>query len=575
MRTQTLLTTATLIAVLTACASAPIANDSLVRSSDRSSGLSSKTSSSVNCELTQTAELEPLSNSENTPVFEQFNFQPQEIAIANNTVTLTTPHHIFSLCKSNGTWSIASATAAEDVEPYDYEQSLRDLADPAYDTITLNKETYEYRIRLQAEWLSEQLKPETTDPEAPEPETTVEVAPEDAVFFELKEPDGDIVSHLLYTLSDLQSAQLGASLGVPNIAGAVATGSEIWFAATASQGEGDSGFASLIHFEPATGSITVDQPDSLQGDQLTSLIATGNIAAEQQTETNQNAQTTPNDTLTLWLGTQRSGEGVPYFPASGLVAYRPSDKSTTSYTHKNSPLIGAIPSQLALEEDTLWVGTRNGICSVDWQTIEENNSWNCWQFSATATLPDKGIDLYKSFLADEPTTRLKTDSVEVLWVNRAFDALGEEQAVRYEVVYKPGFETTLPQGGYRVSNEVAQRAAGGNEIFWPGRQWHWRGDRFVRSLDEVALNLVGGGPYGLVDSYSGRTGFDVDNNAIRGDFDLIELTSETTKVRYYSGWIEGSGIEVYPMVVPVERQRRVQPNPLTTMAANLTATQGP
>lgn len=553
-----------LLGLLSACVTpntlGPSASSSSVKASPANSA-----SAAAACEQNST-QPEPLSLSENTPIYDQFNFQPQEIAVANNTVTLTTPHHIFSLCQTNGVWSIASAEAAEDEQTYDYVAELAKIADPDFETIEIDSETYKYRIRLQADWLQEQLRPETTDPEAVE-ETDSEdlaTAPEDAVFFELRKPDGELVSELLYTVSELREAQLGASLGVPSIAGTTTAESDIWFAAAAFQGEGDSGFASLLRYDTETGEINIERPDGLQGDQLTSLVATKN----------------DDESTTLWMGTKRSGEGNPYFPASGLVSYQPASQAVNAHTITNSPLVGAIPYQLAVESESLWVGTGNGVCQVEWAVIESVDSWDCWRFTAMAELPDEGVDLYPSSLAIEPVDQLTKDTVEVLWVNQSFGATdgAPPASPRYEVVYEPGFEAELSQGAYRINNPVARKAAQSDgdtsSLFWPGNQWHWGGDRFSRSLDEVALNLVGGGPYGLVTSNS-RNGFDFDSNAIRGEFDLIALTPESTKVRYYSGWIESEGLTVYPTVVPAETTKQAAPNPLTEIAADFTAPQGP
>lgn len=518
----------------------------------------------------------PLSAPENTPVFEQFNFQPENIAAEGNTVVVETPHYTFARCQGKD-WTI-TATEAEAEEPYDYRQELTNIQDPAYETIEVGGSTYAYRIRLQAEWLAEQLAPET------QPAETAEQAPEaaepieDAVIFELKAPDGELISEQLYTLSALQDASLGASLGVPSIAGAVVTNDStanevatVWFAATASQGEGDSGFASLIQYNTQDGDLTVSKPNALQGDQITSIATTGSLQASEDSENSK--------PLTLWLGTKRSGEGNPYFPASGLVAYQPSSEALTNYTITNSAMSGAIPYQLVVADESLWVGTGNGVCEVQWQTADEANSWDCWRFSATAELPSEGLELYPSFLAAEPLGKLKDKTVEVLWATQTHPEEGLEEAdnpakVRYEVVYDKGIEAELSQGGYRLANEVARRAVGGEPIFWPGRQWHWRGDRFVRGLDEVSLNLVGGGPYGLVSS-SARKGFDFDHRAIRGEFDLLSLTADSTKVKYYSGWMEGAELEVYPAIVPVELPKKMKPNPLTDIAKTLTEPQGP
>ncbi len=615
MRTKNLLTALGLLLTLSACVtpSIPLSADDPQNTADSSSQSSSANSSSattgtsqaVACELAEPSSPDPLAIADNTPAFEQFNFQPQEIALTDSSITLTTAHHIFSFCETNNVWSIVSAEASED-ETYDYEQALADIADPDYETIELNGEFYQYRIRLQAEWLDQQLEPETVDPDAIAPaDEDIAVATEDAVFFELKRPDDTLISQQLYTLSQLQAAQLGASLGEPGIAGAASTDDALWFAATAAQGEGNSGFASLIRYSQGADEIVAEQPEEIQGDQITSMVITQPVSAaetadetasetaseaasETATETgDETASETDSDeissaappALTLWLGTQRSGEGVPYYPASGLVAYQPESKALSSYTVTNSQLIGAIPHQLAANDDTLWVGTGEGTCQIKWQAIEQSDSWTCWQFTAIAQIPSEGVELFDSFLAGEPAATLKKDEVEVLWVGQQFDQDADAEAdkpkmTRYEVAYETGFEVELGQGGYRIVNEAAQRAAGGNAIFWPGSQWHWGGDRFRRSLDEVALNFFGGGPRGLVSAES-SSGFNLDSYTVRGEFDLLALTEDSTKVHYYSGWIDSDGIEVYPTVVPAEVPTAFKPNPLTKMAADLSTTQGP
>ena len=45
------------------------------------------------------AALKPLSAPENMPVFEQFNFTPQEISVASGKVAVKTPYYTFSLCR--------------------------------------------------------------------------------------------------------------------------------------------------------------------------------------------------------------------------------------------------------------------------------------------------------------------------------------------------------------------------------------------------------------------------------------------------------------------------------------------
>lgn len=538
-----------LLYALSACtATAPPATDSPQSTGD---GAHVAAAEPEACEALDT-QLSPMSAPENMPVFEQFNFQPSNIEVSEKTVAIQTPFYRFSFCKGDSTWSIASSEPS--VDNFDYDQFLAKVADPAYETIDVKGESYQYRIRLEANWLDEAVAETDT-----------------AVYFELVAPDGEKTSHQLYTLAEVQDAQLGSSLGIPKIAGAVVVEDALWFAATTSQGEGDSGFASLLRYSPDTGELRVDRPAEIQGDQITAIATTGT------SNTAKNTSNTAN--LTLWLGTERSGEGNPHLPASGLVAYQPTSKTLTRYTVTNSSMVGAIPYQLAVADDSLWVATGNGTCEVQWQAADRADSWSCWRFSATATLPSSGVDIYPSFLATEAAATLNDPTVEVLWVAReqpernADPTAAELGMIRYEVAYEPGFEALLPQGGYRVANAAAKRAVRGEPVFWPGWQWHWSGDRFVRGFDEVSLNLVGGGPYGLyAEMDNSRLAFD--HRAIRGDVDLLELTVESTQVRYYSGWVDGSELTVYPAIVPATLPVTKQANPLEEIASKLPV-QGP
>ena len=548
MRLQTLLPVLGLLCGLTACAGNSLSVSPETLLGDRTAANTTDATAKT-CNLSSAPS--PLSTPENTPVYEQFNFQPEEIAIDTDTVTVKTPYYSFTLCKGDRTWSITSVdsegqdTGAE----FDYQQMLADIANPDYSAIEIEGKPYKYRIRLQADWLDEQL-------ESPAESVGPDTSAEEAVYFELELPDGELLTRQLYTIGDLQAAHLGASLGDPNIAGAVAVDGELWLAASANQGEGNSGFASLIHYSPKTKKLSVQQPDQLQGNQISAIAATNS------------------DTLTLWLGTKISGEGNPNLPADGLVAYRPDTQSLTTYSVKNSPLVSAIPYRLAVESDSLWVATGGGVCQVEWQTIDSDQSWNCWQFTATADLPTAGVDLYPSFLSTEPATTLTQDSVEVLWASETFEESGDPAVLRYEVAYEPGFEVEITRGGYRLTNEVAQRTSRGRNIFWPGDSWHWQGDRFARSLDEVAVNRVGGGPYGLAAS-TRHSGLNFDSNAIRGDFDLLDITGASTQVCHYSGWVDGTDLSVYPTVISADPPVESNPNPLTKMAKDLPDSPGP
>ncbi|MGB3788340.1 MAG: hypothetical protein WA949_10040 [Phormidesmis sp.] len=566
MRLQTLLPVLGLFCVLSACAGS--SNSSSVSPETLLGDRTPTDTPAKTCNLNNTPS--PLGTPENAPVFEQFNFRPEEIAIDTNTVTFKTPYYDFTLCKGDRTWTITSVSPEnQDTDAdFDYQQMLAGIANPDYSTIEVDGKTYEYRVRLQADWLNEQLDSATELPVNPDSSTeeasTEEASTEEAVYFELQLPDGELLTEELYTLSDLQTAQLGASLGDPNIAGAVAAEGELWIATSASQGEGNSGFASLIHYSPETEELSVEQPDELQGNQITAIAATNNNA------------------LTLWLGTKIGGEGNPNLPADGLVAYQPDTQQLTTYSVENSPLVSAIPYRLAAEEDALWIATGEGVCQVEWKTVDSDQSWNCWQFATTADLPAAGVELYPSFLSTEPATTLNQDSVEVLWASETFEDAREDASedggkpavMRYEVVYEPGFEIQIPQGGYRLTNEVARRTGKGEDIFWPGRAWHWEGDRFTRSLDEVGVNMFGGGPYGLAAS-TRRDGLNLDSDAIRGDFDLLDITAASTQVRHYSGWIESSNLSVYPTVIPVDSPTKSKPNPLIELAENLPDSPGP
>ncbi len=540
-------------------------------SSNEAAQIETQNSQDAACTALSTA-LAPLTTPEDTPIFEQFNFQPHAIEIAPGVVTVKTPAYTFAFCQRDRTWSVTSIAAEAAEEEFDYDQYMAEIADPAYDVITVGRDRYEYRARLEADWLRAQTGT------SPLSEDTAE----NTVYFELQTPNGKSLRQPLYSLSELQAANLGASLGVPSIVGSVVTQDAIWFAATATQGEGDSGFASLIRYSLKTGEITVQRPEEIQGDQITAIALTPNLIPE-STPASAPASTpasppeSTSENITLWLGTQRSGEGNPYLPANGLIAYQPMTKTLERYTITNSPLVGAIPTELAVEDDQLWVGTGNGVCQVAWQTVDEAQSWDCWRFAFTAALPEAGIDLYPSSLADQPAATLTDPEAEVLWADwkLADDAElnSQPQIVRYEVVYSPGFEVQLAQSSYQTTDDVARQFAGGEAVFWPGHAWHWAGDRFARSLDEVSQNHFGGGPYGLMKS-NFSVGPNADQVAIRGDFDLLNLEAQTTTVRHYSGWISAENLQVYPSLIPTETTPD-EPNPLDQFIPNLPTSPGP
>jgi hypothetical protein len=264
------------------------------------------------------------------------------------------------------------------------------------------------------------------------------------------------------------------------------------------------------------------------------------------------------------MGTNISGEGNAYIPANGLVAYRPDPQnlnsgSLTSYTVHNSPLVGAIPDKLRLEDDTLWVGTGNGICQAKWQAADNPESWSCWRFAAMAKLPSEGIPVYSGLTNKTPAVTLSPSSsgetVEVLWWS-PLDF--QTRKGRYEVRYLQGFTVKLDQGA-RLE-ESRRLPPGKPPVYWPGFEWHWNGDRFIRGFDEVAQNRFGVGPTGI-----GSNRFEPNTppnwNAIRGDLELLNLSPKSTSVRYYSGWVNENLLSPYLSVLPQKRPQNPQLNP--------------
>jgi hypothetical protein len=280
---------------------------------------------------------------------------------------------------------------------------------------------------------------------------------------------------------------------------------------------------------------------------------------------------------TFWLGTMGSGENDPMFPTMGLVAYRPELRNlnagaVTSYNLSNSSLVGGIPFKLKLEDKTLWVGTGNGVCQLQWQTADNTESWTCWRFAAIAKLPPVQVSLYSSLVADiapltlSPTTDQQT--VEVLSWMPIEAKLGKG---RYEVRNTKGFTVTLNQGARLWSEVLAPNTtipAHWPAVDWPGIGWHWQGDRFVRGFDEVNRAAFGHGVKGIV-ADSLKYDNVINWNTIRGDLELISLSKDSTSIKYYSGWVDDALLKPYPTVVPQEQPANPQPNPLDAVANQL------
>ena len=183
-----------------------------------------------------------------------------------------------------------------------------------------------------------------------------------------------------------------------------------------------------------------------------------------------------------------------------------------------------------------------------------------------AKLPPEELPLYNGLTNKTPAVTLSPatsdETVEVLWW-MPVDL--QTRKGRYEVRYPEGFTITLDEGAmFEPSNRLA--LAGKPPVYWPGFEWHWNGDHFVRGFDEVASNEFGLGPRGIGPNRVPPNG-QINWNAIRGDLELLNLSQKSTSVKYYSGWVNEDKLKPYLTVVPQERPQNPQPNPLKAIAA--------
>ena len=462
----------------------------------------------------------PYINLEARGYYNAFDYQILKIEAEADTVTFLSGDRNFIYCRGDGSWTIQPGTYTK-AAAYNY------FTEPSYQTIQLNDQSYQYRVRLEP-------TPTRDSPEEPQ-----------QVVFELiplnqEQP----IRQVLYTLEQAQ-LETAISLGVPQVSAALTYDNRLFWAVSPEQGEGNGGVATIVGYDPQTENFEVIQPEEINNQQINDLV----IAGEP-------------DTPTFWIATQVMGEGNPYLPGMGLVAYRPDtpDYQTGSvdvYYVGNSPLVGAIPTALKVEDDRLWVGTGNGVCQVQWQTAN-NPHWNCWRFALMSELPESGVPLYKSSVAQTSQTNLAGEMAEVLWwTPQSY----EEAQGRYEVRYDEGFTVTLESGASLVP---ADRKPWNPPVYWAGWQWHWDGKRFERGFDEVSLSEFGGGPSGISLS---QADYDTPFNhyAIRGDLELLKLTQNTTEVKYYSGWVDDDLLKPYLTVVPQEKVQNPEPNPLEAM----------
>lgn len=527
-----------LMTLLIAC-DEPTATNNVTSSEDRNTAVA------TNCPTSDYAAMK-FSPNEAEYVSGIFDFIPSETSLNIDTVTFQTPNHDLVFCRADQSWAIQLPSNAPEAELD--ATSFDELADPPPSTIEANNQTFTYRVNL--------------DPN-PFPDFTSE--PQRVIFEIFPDETAEPFVLELYTLNQLRDSGLGYDLGVPTIANVVQVENTLFFVVNSEQGEGFNGLTTIVRYDIVGNNLEKVQPINLIGEQITDMEMT-------QTE----------DTVIFWLGTKYSGEGAGWIPAKGLVTYSFTmddwqNGKTAAYSIHDSPLVGAIPSDLTLDNDNLWVATGSGICQFPWQKVKNWDAWECWEFTLMAEVPTAGLPLYGSLLGNTPQSMVtpteESNVVEVYWWSSTepleFDEESQRKG-RYEVSYATGLEVTVPEGGYAFEQITSSQPKLPWEIdvFWPGWDWHWAGDRFERSFDEVGFNFLSFGSVGI--SSNGYTGAGIqDVNVMRGNFELIELTSLGTTVRHFSGWVEDSQLEPKFEVIPSRKVQGTTPNPVKAIAPTL------
>ena len=354
--------------------------------------------------------------------YERFDYHIRNLVADTNTVKFQTLKYDFTFCRVNNTWTVHPGTLQRELQPLQNgTQYYNELANPPFKKIDFNGKTYQYRVILEP-------KSSSRDGQRPEPQK---------VTFELITPGSKQPQRqTLYTLNQLRQEKIGEQLGVPRITTALKYENRLFWSVASEQGEGANGIATIISYDPQKNESIIIQPEEIKRQQITDFVIAGDPAKQ-----------------TFWMGTHISGEGNPYLPGMGLVAYRPNSQNLKSgavkfYNVNNSPIVGAIPDKLKLEKDTLWVGTGNGVCRVKWQAADDFKSWDCNRFALFTKLPNEGIPLYSTLTSKNPAATFspakKGDPVEVLW----FSPVDYQTPKgRYEVRYPKGFTVTLDEQG--------------------------------------------------------------------------------------------------------------------------------
>ncbi len=332
----------------------------------------------ANCPKDSQSELPIKIPSREGNFYDTLNYRIDRIVADADTIAFKTPNANFILCRANNNWTISEPSSEEKSQrSQDIKEYYAQLANPPYQEIDINGKKYQFRAVLE-----------------PNPFPNFKQEPERVTFEIIKPGKIEPEKTVLYTLEQIQKQQLGVNLGVPklsleipeviaylyygdNVISSNIDNPLIW-SVSPEQGEGNAGIATIISYDFEADKVTLIQPEAIKGQQITDIAITRKDS----------------DNPTLWIATQIAGEGNPNLPGMGLVAYDLHNKTTRSYRVDNSAIVGAIPTQLKVEKDRLWVGTGNGICQVNWQTIDNQNSWNCWRFALMAKLPPEGLPIY-------------------------------------------------------------------------------------------------------------------------------------------------------------------------------------
>ena len=468
-------------------------------------------------------------NRESLSLSTNFNYQIQEVVAQKDTINFESFDYKFTFCRANNNWII---------ETKQKEESSGNLFSETQKAIAINGKQYEYGVKI---------------------ETQSSGKREQAIFELSTVESSQVKQQVLYDLEEVKQARSGVELAEPEISSPIIYDNRLFWYIFAYRGEGFGGIATIVSYDPVEDQIVVIKPPEIATQIINDLTISGN----------------PNNP-TFWIATQLTGEGNPYIPGMGLVAYRPrsldyTQGEITNYQVNNSPIVGAIPTKLFLEDDILWIGTGNGICRVEWQTVRDRSSWNCWRFAVMAELPTTEIPIYSSLLDTTVETTLQADTenetIEVLWwLAKQYEPFQGRYEIEYqgrEVEFNNGASTWEEWYGYQPQSRDLQ-----SPLYWAGNSWHWNGTRFIRGLDEVELNLVGGGALGIRSGEPNQN-YIFNTKAIRGDLELLELTKERTKLKYYSAWVEDSFLKPYIEIVPHSNNLSDRPNPLLEIKSQL------